>query len=213
MALKLTLVRHTFVKKTQTYNNVQFGDNKFDTITSPGYTKGKLYINGKYECDTLEDRDYFREENVTNTSKIGDIERVKNTYRKRADKRYDKGLIYDKKNIEGAGICIQSGSYTVDLNTTSGVYEKGAGRRKKKVRPNMTTDENEDYIQKMIEITNPGKGAAKMPRLDGVDNWTGILIHLGVNELNTEGCIMIGDDKLWSKKNCKISEFYDIFKR
>jgi len=102
----------------------------------PKYTIGKLYINGKYFCDTLEDV-------VRDLNKDGDL--------------LDKG----EQKIYGE-TAIPYGKYKVSVR-----FSPKFGR--------------------------------KLPRLFDVPHFEGILIHNGVTEANTEGCILVGENKVVGK--------------
>ena len=96
------------------------------------YTIGKLYIDGKYECDVLEDRD------------------------RGLDDSMDEKTIRSKK-IKGE-TAIPSGKYNVYI-TYSPKYKK------------------------------------QMPLIDGVKGYSGIRIHSGNTHKDTEGCLLVGQNK------------------
>ena len=94
----------------------------------PNYTIGKLYIDGIYFCDTLEDPN--RDQN--------------------------KNGVFDNNEIKISGdTCIPVGTYNVVL-TLSPKFKR------------------------------------MLPRLENVNNFTGVLIHAGNTKKDTEGCILIG---------------------
>lgn len=196
--LKLTLVRCEIIKTSQKYNQDRFAgskskmDSKDKTGISEGYTKGKLFINGNYECDIREDRDWFHEE---------------------SDDKFSKKI----KNKHQRDICVQTGVYPITFHRSNVFKADGSYHHH---RPNMTVDEERDYINKMYQITVEDTGQstddkrALMAYLGTdatIDGWKYCMFHLGVNELNTIGCILVGKDEIWEKKNCKISEFYPYF--
>lgn len=107
------------------------------------YTIGKLYIDGKYFSDTLEDTD----RNLTNTMSKDEIAKVK---------------VYGKT-------AIPTGTYVVDMNTVSPKFGKRSWAQ-------------------------PYKG--KVPRLQDVPGYEGVLIHPGNTADDTSGCILVGRNKV-----------------
>ena len=101
----------------------------------PEYTIGKLYIDGLYFCDTLEDK-------TTDLDKSG---------------KFDNG----EKKVWGKS-SIPFGTYQIVLNTSP---------RFKRV----------------------------LPRLLNVPHFTGILIHRGNTVKDTDGCILVGENKVKGK--------------
>lgn len=109
------------------------------------YTIGHLYLNGKYFCDTLEDKD----RGLTSDMPLDDI----------------KGT---KKKGETA---IPKGTYDVTLSVVSPKYSKVSWYK-----------------------TNMNGG--RVPRLLNVPGFDGILIHSGNTPKDTEGCILVGENKV-----------------
>jgi hypothetical protein len=108
----------------------------------PGYTIGKLYIDGAYFCDTLEDTD----RGLKQTMPLDEIKRLKQ-----------------------AGItAIPTGTYKVLMNVVSPKYSTRA-----------------TYLSI----------GGKLPRLENVPGYEGILIHIGNYPKDTEGCILVGKNK------------------
>lgn len=107
------------------------------------YTIGKLYIDGKYFSDTLEDAD----RNLTNTMSKDEIVKVK---------------VYGKT-------AIPTGTYVVDMNTVSPKFGKRSWAQ-------------------------PYEG--KVPRLQDVPGYEGVLIHPGNTADDTLGCILVGRNKV-----------------
>lgn len=107
------------------------------------YTIGKLYIDGKYFSDTLEDTD----RNLTSTMSKDEIVKVK---------------VYGKT-------AIPTGTYVVDMNTVSPKFGKRSWAQ-------------------------PYKG--KVPRLQDVPGYEGVLIHPGNTADDTSGCILVGRNKV-----------------
>lgn len=107
------------------------------------YTIGKLYIDGKYFSDTLEDTD----RNLTNNMSKDEIAKVK---------------VYGKT-------AIPTGTYVVDMNTVSPKFGKRSWAQ-------------------------PYEG--KVPRLQDVPGYEGVLIHPGNTADDTSGCILVGRNKV-----------------
>ena len=99
----------------------------------PTYTIGKLYIDGEYFCDTLEDKD----RGLTDSMTIGEISKIK-----------------IKKET-----AIPTGTYKVTI-TYSNRFKKN------------------------------------MPLINNVKGFEGIRIHSGNTNQDTEGCILVGFNKV-----------------
>ena len=107
------------------------------------YTIGKLYLNGVYFCDTLEDTDRGLYQGMP-LQKIKDLK------------------------IKGA-TAIPKGKYKVTMNVVSPRFSKRATYQ---------------FCQ------------GKLPRLLNVDGYEGVLIHIGNTAKDTEGCILVGQNKV-----------------
>ena len=107
------------------------------------YTIGKLYVDGEYFADTLEDAD----RNLTSTMSKDEIAKVK---------------VYGKT-------AIPTGTYVVDMNTVSPKFGKRSWAQ-------------------------PYEG--KVPRLQDVPGYEGVLIHPGNTADDTSGCILVGRNKV-----------------
>lgn len=107
------------------------------------YTIGKLYLNGVYFCDTLEDTDRGLTQGMP-LQKIKDLK------------------------IKGA-TAIPKGKYKVTMNVVSPKFSKRATYQ---------------FCQ------------GKLPRLLNVDGYEGVLIHIGNTARDTEGCILVGQNKV-----------------
>lgn len=84
---------------------------------------------------------------------------------------------------------IPTGHYTVKMNIVSGTFVK------------------KDYYKKFCN--------GKVPRLDPVKGFKGILIHTGTDENSSAGCVIVGDNKVVGKVvNSKIvfERIYKLFK-
>lgn len=111
----------------------------------PNYTIGKIYVDGKYFADSLEDTDRGLTQDMT-------LDEIK------------------KRKIKGK-TAIPAGTYEITLNVVSPKYSK-----------------NPWYY------TNMRKG--RVPRLLDVPCWEGVLIHAGNKPEDTEGCILVGYNKV-----------------
>lgn len=99
----------------------------------PTYTIGKLYIDGEYFCDTLEDKDRGLTDNMT----VGEISKIK-----------------IKKET-----AIPTGTYK-------------------------------------ITITYSNRFKKNMPLINDVKGFEGIRIHSGNTNQDTEGCVLVGFNKV-----------------
>lgn len=121
------------------------------------YTIGRLYIDGEYFCDTLEDTD----RGFTNELYDFEIKRAK---------------VYGKS-------AIPTGTYRISLS----VYSTKFGSKK--------------FYKEVCD--------GRLPRLLNVPGFSGILIHCGVDESNTEGCILIG----LNTSRGELSDSKEIYKK
>lgn len=106
------------------------------------YTIGKMYIDGEYVCDTLEDKD----RGLTSNMSVAQICGVK---------------------VHGE-TAIPTGRYLVDMKTVSPRF---GGRAQYQFC----------------------KG--RLPRLCNTPGYQGVLIHCGNTAKDTEGCILVGENK------------------
>lgn len=106
------------------------------------YTIGKMYIDGEYVCDTLEDKD----RGLTSNMSVAQICGVK---------------------VHGE-TAIPTGRYLVDMKTVSPRF---GGRAQYQFC----------------------KG--RLPRLCNTPGYQGVLIHIGNTAKDTEGCILVGENK------------------
>lgn len=111
------------------------------------YTIGRLYVDGKYVCDTLEDKD----RGLTQDDELSDIKAVK---------------------VKGQ-TAIPAGTYRVLLDVVSPRF----GGKK--------------FYQSVC--------GGCVPRLDRVPGFDGVLIHVGNTAEDTEGCILVGENKAVGK--------------
>lgn len=109
----------------------------------PSYTIGRLYIDGKPFCNTLEDRDRGLHSGMS----IQEIKRVK---------------IPDET-------AIPKGTYGVTLDVIS-----------------------TRFSQREFYMDNANGG--RLPRLQDVPGYSGVLIHVGQTAKHSSGCILVGDN-------------------
>lgn len=106
------------------------------------YTIGKLYIDGKYVCDTLEDTD----RGLSSDMPLSEIKRIK----------------------VPSVTAIPTGTYTIVMNVQSPKFSK----------------------YKSYAFCN-----GYLPRLLKVPGYEGVLMHIGNYPTDTEGCILVGENK------------------
>lgn len=106
------------------------------------YTIGKMYVDGAYVCDTLEDKD----RGLTSMMSVAQICGVK---------------------VHGE-TAIPTGRYLVDMKTVSPRF---GGRAQYQFC----------------------KG--RLPRLCNTPGYQGVLIHIGNTAKDTDGCILVGENK------------------
>ncbi len=107
------------------------------------YTIGRLFLDGVYLCDTLEDKD----RGLKSTMSLGEVKRLK----------------------VKAQTAIPTGSYVIDMNTVSGRFGSKA------------------FYKEVC--------GGRVPRLQNVLGYEGVLIHCGNTDRDTEGCILVGENK------------------
>lgn len=110
------------------------------------YTIGKLYVDGKYFCDTLEDTD----RGLISYKPESELRRLK---------------------VKGK-TAIPTGKYEITLSIVSPKFSKYASYK---------------------------FCGGKLPRLLNVPIYEGVLIHIGNDADDTEGCILVGRNKVVGK--------------
>lgn len=126
------------------------------------YTIGRLYADGKYVCDTIEDRDRGLSQSLPVSVNV-------------AKKR--KGMT-----------AIPTGRYRVTLDVQS---------------PKFSKYKSYDWCK------------GYLPRLINVPAYEGILIHAGNTAQNTEGCLLVGENKVVGKvlnSMATLKKLYDVLK-
>ena len=121
------------------------------------YTIGRLYVDGAYVCDTLEDTDRG----------------LRDTWSE---------AVIIRKKIYGR-TAIPTGTYHVDMETYSPKFGNRIWARNYKGR---------------------------IPRLLGVKGYNGVLIHVGNTHNDTEGCILVGRNKVVGKVLESTAAFRDL---
>lgn len=106
------------------------------------YTIGKMYIDGEYVCDTLEDKD----RGLTSNMSVAQICGVK---------------------VHGE-TAIPTGRYLVDMKTVS---------------PRFGSRAQYQFCK------------GRLPRLCNTPGYQGVLIHCGNTAMDTDGCILVGENK------------------
>lgn len=114
----------------------------------PTYTIGKLYIDGVYFSDTIEDKD----RGLTQNMSLDAIKRIK----------------------VANETAIPTGTYKVTINVIS---PKFGGK---------------DFYKK-------NANGGRLPRLLNTPGFDGILIHVGVDQNSSSGCIIVGRNKAVGK--------------
>ena len=123
------------------------------------YTIGKLYVDGEYFCDTLEDADRGLSDDMTE-EEISSI------------------------TINGS-TAIPTGTYDITLDVVSPKY-KSRGTQYSTI----------DY---------------KLPRLLNCKGFTGVLIHIGNTNADTDGCILVGENNAVGKVLNSTATFYKLY--
>ena len=122
------------------------------------YTIGRLYIDGVYFCDTLEDTD----RGLSSAMLHGTIL---------------------KKKVPGK-TAIPTGTYFIDMATVSPRF-------------------------KSRKWAKPYGG--RVPRLQGVRGFDGVLIHVGNTAGDTDGCILVGKNKVKGKVLDSTATYVKLF--
>lgn len=122
------------------------------------YTIGKMYIDGEYICDTLEDKD----RGLTSMMSVAQICGVK---------------------IKGE-TAIPTGRYLVDMKTVS---------------PRFGSRAQYQFCK------------GRLPRLCNTPGYQGVLIHIGNTAKDTEGCILVGENKAVGQVLNSTSTFRKVY--
>lgn len=125
-----------------------------------GYTIGRLYVDGTYFCDTLEDRD----RGLTSSMTADAVRAAK---------------------VKGA-TAIPTGTYGVTLAVRSPRFGSRAAYR---------------------------FCGGRLPRLQGVPGFDGILIHIGNTAADTEGCILVGRNTVKGRVTDSTATFRRLYAR
>lgn len=107
------------------------------------YCIGKLYVNGKYFCDTLEDTD----RGLKQSMKLEEVLKIK---------------------VKGK-TAIPTGTYKITLDVVSQKFSK-------------------KNVYKFCK--------GKLPRLVDVLGYLGVLMHIGNKPEDTDGCVLVGENKV-----------------
>lgn len=123
------------------------------------YTIGRLYVDGKLFCDTLEDTD----RGLSDTQSVEQVLAVK---------------------VKGK-TAIPTGRYEITMNVVSPKYSK----------------------RKQYDFCG-----GKLPRLLEVKGYQGVLIHCGNTPKDTEGCILVGQNKVVGQVINSMATFKNLYK-
>lgn len=123
-----------------------------------GYTIGRLYVDGVYFCDTLEDKDRGLTSAMTQYEVL--VRKVKGK------------------------TAIPTGTYFVDMKTVSPKFK----------------------LRKWAKAYG-----GRVPRLQGVRGFDGILIHPGNTAADTDGCILVGKNKVKGKVVDSVETYTQLF--
>lgn len=127
-----------------------------------GYTIGKLFVDGVFFCNTLEDKD----RGLTSAMSIEKIKVMK----------------------KAAVTAIPSGTYNVRMDVVSPKYS------------------TKDWYIKNCN-------GARMPRLENVLGYAGVLIHPGNTAEETEGCILVGKNDVVGKVTKSKDYFLQLYNK
>lgn len=130
------------------------------TYKSPQYTIGKLYIEGTYFCDTLEDPD----RGLNDSLSLQEIQKLK---------------VY-------GDTAIPIGTYKFNIDVISPKFQYRSWAK-------------------------PCGG--KLPRLENVKGYEGVLIHVGNTAKDTLGCILVGQNKVKGQVINSTNTFLELYKR
>lgn len=124
------------------------------------YTIGKLYVDGQYFCDTIEDKD--------------------------RGLRQELGAAVCKSRKRHGATAIPTGRYQVLMNVVSPRFSQ----------------------KKAYKFCN-----GKLPRLLNVPAFEGVLIHIGNTAEDTEGCILVGQNKVVGKVINSTDTFHRLYEK
>lgn len=124
------------------------------------YTIGKLYIDGVYFCDTIEDCDRGLDQSLP-------------------------ACVNKKRKIQGK-TAIPVGRYQVVLNMQS---------------PRFSKKKQYDFCK------------GYLPRLLNVPAFEGVLIHIGNTAEDSEGCILVGKNKVVGKVLESTATFHALYEK
>ena len=126
------------------------------------YTIGRLYIDGKYFCDTIEDKDRHLDQK-TPLSKIREVKVAAET-------------------------AIPTGTYNIRMDVVSPKYS---------LKP--------WYVKNCH--------GARVPRLENIPGFSGVLIHIGNTAKDSAGCLLVGkNDAVGMVTNSKAT-FLELYNR
>lgn len=124
------------------------------------YTIGKLYVDGKYLCDTIEDKD----RGLNNTMKPSEVL---------------------KKKVKHQ-TAIPTGTYDLTINVVSPKFSL------------------KDFYKK-------NANGGRVPRILNVPGFDGILLHCGINQNSSSGCIIVGYNTVVGKVTNSQQAFIKLY--
>ena len=124
------------------------------------YTIGKLYVDGKYLCDTIEDKD----RGLNNTMKPSEVL---------------------KKKVKHQ-TAIPTGIYDLTINVVSPKFSL------------------KDFYKK-------NANGGRVPRILNVPGFDGILLHCGINQNSSSGCIIVGYNTVVGKVTNSQQAFIKLY--
>lgn len=124
------------------------------------YTIGKLYVDGKYICDTIEDKDRGLDSSMKSSEIL-------------------------KKKIKHQ-TAIPTGTYNLTISIVSPKFS-------------------------LKEFYKKNANGGRVPRLLSVPGFDGILMHCGVNQNSSSGCIIVGYNTVVGKVTNSQQAFIKLY--
>lgn len=148
-------------EKTESLNKKQMKISVVRKYRKETYTIGNLFVNGVWECNTLEDRD-------------------------RGLTQADSMVVIKSKKVAGE-TAIPIGNYNVRMDVVSPKYSSSS------------------YYKSLC--------GGRVPRLEKVPGFDGILVHTGSSALDTAGCLLVGRNTVKGKLTSSRDTFTKLYKK